>query len=57
MAFVSPGLSVVLHTVHQSLRSVVEEPAAEAVARTLSFAADRFRSSPARRACGWPCAP
>jgi 4-hydroxythreonine-4-phosphate dehydrogenase len=42
MAFVSPGLSVVLHTVHQSLRSVVEELDAEAVATTLSFAADRF---------------
>ena len=42
MAFVSPSLSVVLHTVHQSLRSVVEELNAEAVAETLSFAADRF---------------
>jgi len=42
MAFVSPSLSVVLHTVHQSLRSVVEELDAEAVAETLSFAADRF---------------
>jgi len=42
MAFVSPSLSVVLHTVHQSLRSVVEEINADAVAETLSFAADRF---------------
>jgi 4-hydroxythreonine-4-phosphate dehydrogenase len=42
MAFVSPRLSVVLHTVHQSLRSVVEGLAAEPVAETLAFAADRF---------------
>jgi 4-hydroxythreonine-4-phosphate dehydrogenase len=42
MAFVSPSLSVVLHTVHQSLRSVVDGLNAEAVAETLSFAADRF---------------
>jgi len=42
MAFVSPSLSVVLHTVHQSLRSVVEELSEEAVAETLAFAADRF---------------
>jgi 4-hydroxythreonine-4-phosphate dehydrogenase len=42
MAFVSPRLSVVLHTVHQSLRSVVEGLSAEAVAETLVFAADRF---------------
>lgn len=42
MAFVSPSLSVVLHTVHQSLRSVVEELDAEAVAETLAFAADQF---------------
>lgn len=42
MAFVSPSLSVVLHTVHQSLRSVVDELDAEAVAETLAFAADRF---------------
>ncbi len=42
MAFVSPSLSVVLHTVHQSLRSVVEGLDTEAVAETLSFAADRF---------------
>lgn len=42
MAFVSPSLKIVLHTVHQSLRSVVEGISAEAVAQTLSFAADRF---------------
>ncbi len=42
MAFVSPRLSVVLHTVHQSLRSVIDELTADAVAETLSFAADRF---------------
>jgi 4-hydroxythreonine-4-phosphate dehydrogenase len=44
MAFVSPGLSVVLHTVHQSLRSVVEELDEAAVARTLAFATDRFQA-------------
>ena len=42
MAFVSPSLSIVLHTVHQSLRSVVEGISAESVAETLTFAADRF---------------
>jgi len=42
MAFVSPSLSVVLHTVHQSLRSVVDELSADAVAETLIFSADRF---------------
>ena len=42
MAFVSPSLSVVLHTVHQSLRSVVEGLDRDAVAETLTFAADRF---------------
>ena len=42
MAFVSPSLSVVLHTVHQSLKSVVDELSAEAVAETLIFSADRF---------------
>jgi 4-hydroxy-L-threonine phosphate dehydrogenase PdxA len=42
MAFVSPSLSVVLHTVHQSLRSVLESVDTESVAETLSFAADRF---------------
>lgn len=42
MAFASPSLSVVLHTVHQSLRSVVEGLDAAAVAETLVFAADRF---------------
>lgn len=42
MAFVSPSLSVVLHTVHQSLKSVVDELSPEAVAETLIFSADRF---------------
>ena len=42
MAFVSPRLNIVLHTVHQSLRSVVEGLTADAVAETLAFAADRF---------------
>jgi len=42
MAFVSPSLSVVLHTVHQSLKSVVDELSADAVAETLVFSADRF---------------
>ena len=42
MAFVSPRLNVVLHTVHQSLRSVVETLEVDAVAETLTFAADRF---------------
>jgi len=42
MAFVSPRLSVVLDTVHQSLRSVVQGLSVERVAETLAFAADRF---------------
>jgi 4-hydroxythreonine-4-phosphate dehydrogenase len=42
MAFVSPQLNVVLHTVHQSLRSVVETLDTDAVAETLAFSADRF---------------
>jgi len=42
MAFVSPRLNVVLHTVHQSLRSVVESLEAEAVADTLAFSAAEF---------------
>jgi 4-hydroxythreonine-4-phosphate dehydrogenase len=42
MAFVSPRLNVVLHTVHQSLRSVVETLDADSVAETLTFSADRF---------------
>jgi 4-hydroxythreonine-4-phosphate dehydrogenase len=42
MAFVSPRLSVVLHTVHQSLRSVIEDLDASAVAETLAFAALRM---------------
>jgi 4-hydroxythreonine-4-phosphate dehydrogenase len=42
MAFVSPSLNVVLHTVHQSLRSVVETLDRDAVAETLAFSADQF---------------
>ncbi|MCE1203574.1 MAG: 4-hydroxythreonine-4-phosphate dehydrogenase PdxA [Holophagaceae bacterium] len=42
MAFVSPQLNVVLHTVHQSLRSVVESITADGVAETLIFATDQF---------------
>lgn len=42
MAFVSPRLNVVLHTVHQSLRSVVETLDADGVAETLSFSAEQF---------------
>ncbi|MBI1751891.1 MAG: 4-hydroxythreonine-4-phosphate dehydrogenase PdxA [Acidobacteria bacterium] len=42
MAFVSPRLNVVLHTVHQSLRSVVESLDADAVAETLVFSTDQF---------------
>ncbi|HJW08503.1 MAG TPA: 4-hydroxythreonine-4-phosphate dehydrogenase PdxA [Holophagaceae bacterium] len=42
MAFVSPRLNVVLHTVHQSLRSVIEELDVAAVSETLAFAALRM---------------
>lgn len=42
MAFLSPSMCVVLHTVHQSLRSVIEGLNAEAVAETLGFAAGQF---------------
>lgn len=42
MAFVSPRLAVVLHTVHQSLRSVVEGLDAQGVAETLAFSAHQF---------------
>lgn len=42
MAFLSPRLSVVLHTVHQSLRSVVDGLEAASVAETLTFAAERM---------------
>ena len=44
MAFVSPSLKVVLHSVHQSLRSVIEGLNAEAVADTLIFTAQQFAS-------------
>jgi 4-hydroxy-L-threonine phosphate dehydrogenase PdxA len=42
MAFVSPSLSVVLHTVHQSLKSVVDGLTTDSVAETLIFSTDRF---------------
>ncbi len=42
MAFVSPRLNVVLHTVHQSLRSVVEGLNSDGVAETLIFSARQF---------------
>ena len=42
MAFLSPRLNVVLHTVHQSLRSVVEGLDSGAVAETLIFSAHQF---------------
>lgn len=42
MAFVSPSLSVVLHTIHQSLRSVLEELDAGRVAESLVFSARHF---------------
>ncbi len=42
MAFVSPSLCVVLHSVHQSLRSVIDELDASAVAETLAFSALRM---------------
>jgi len=49
MAFLSPSLSVVLHTVHQSLRSVIEGLEAGAVAETLGFAAGQFMQLLGRR--------
>jgi 4-hydroxythreonine-4-phosphate dehydrogenase len=42
MAFVSPRLNVVLHTVHQSLRSVLEGLDSDAVAETLIFSTREF---------------
>jgi 4-hydroxythreonine-4-phosphate dehydrogenase len=42
MAFLSPSLRVVLHTVHQSLASAIADLEAGAVAETLRFTADRF---------------
>ena len=42
MAFISPSLTVVLHTVHQSLRSVIEQLDVVGVAETLAFAAERI---------------
>jgi 4-hydroxythreonine-4-phosphate dehydrogenase len=42
MAFVSTNLKVVLHTVHQSLRSVLDELNAKNIADTLIFTARQF---------------
>lgn len=42
MAFLGPKLRVVLHSVHQSLRSAIEELEAGAVADTLVFAAEQL---------------
>jgi len=42
MAFIGPSLKVVLHTVHQSLRSAIEGLSAAAVAETLVFAAQQI---------------
>ncbi|MCL1907830.1 MAG: 4-hydroxythreonine-4-phosphate dehydrogenase PdxA [Holophagaceae bacterium] len=44
MAFISPSLKIVLHTVHQCLRSVLEELDIDAVATTLIFTARQFAS-------------
>ena len=49
MAFFSPTLNVVLHTVHQSLRSVVEGLDARSVAETLAFSAHQFQSLTGRQ--------
>ncbi|MFN8009889.1 MAG: 4-hydroxythreonine-4-phosphate dehydrogenase PdxA [Holophagaceae bacterium] len=48
MAFLSPSLTVVLHTVHQSLRSVVEGLEAGAVAETLVRTAESLSALLAR---------
>ena len=42
MAFLGPKLRVVLHSVHQSLRSAIEELDAAAIADTLVFTADQL---------------
>ena len=42
MAFLGPKLRVVLHSVHQSLRSAIEELDADAVADTLAFSAEQL---------------
>ena len=42
MAFLGPKLRVVLHSVHQSLRSAIEELEAGAVADTLAFSAEQL---------------
>lgn len=48
MAFASPTLNVVLHTVHQSLRSVIDGLEAVAVAETLLVTAAMFPQPPGR---------
>ena len=50
MAFLSPTLNVVLHTVHQSLASVVAGLDARAVAETLAFAAHQVQELTGRGA-------
>lgn len=42
MAFLGPRLRVVLHTVHQSLRSAIDELEADALADTLAFSAEQL---------------
>ncbi|HET6329620.1 MAG TPA: 4-hydroxythreonine-4-phosphate dehydrogenase PdxA [Holophagaceae bacterium] len=42
MAFLGPKLRVVLHSVHQSLRSAIDELEAGAVADTLAFSAEQL---------------
>ena len=42
MAFLGPRLRVVLHSVHQSLRSAIDELEADTVAETLLFAAEQL---------------
>ena len=49
MAFVSPSLNVALHTVHQSLRSVLDTLDAGEVAETLTFATEHFQRLWGRR--------
>lgn len=49
MAFLSPTLTVVLHTVHQSLASVVAGLDARAVAETLAFSAHQVQELTGRR--------
>ncbi len=44
MVFLSPTLNVMLHTVHQSLKSVIDGLSAESVAESLRFACQYFPS-------------